>query len=187
MSGKSEESRLCVCGFGEQFFTIEGDRRLCTVCGGGVGLPDAPPAEKQRPAKPAPAPVEAGGKLVLVIDDQSFFRDRIREMLARKGHIALVAENGMEGIKKVADVYVRHEPDRAERIDAVLLDMIMPGELDGMQTLSIIKRIVPELPVLVLTANPPTRELLQKLAQSGARKYLNKSSSNLEALILKNI
>ncbi len=184
MAGKNEDSRPCVCGFGEQFFTIEGDRRICTVCGGDVGAPDGKPKEK---GEDKAVGTKASGRVVLVVDDQAFFRERLRDILVEKGHVALLAENGIDCVGKIADVHVRHAPNLPERIDAVLLDMIMPGELDGMQTLMVVRKIVPDLPVLVMTANPPTRELLQKLAQCGARKYINKSSPNFGALILKNI
>ncbi len=187
MAGKGEDSRPCVCGFGEQFFTIEGDRRICTVCGGDVGAPAGKPKEREKEKDDKAAGGKAAGRVVLVVDDQAFFRERLREILVEKGHVALLAESGIDCVGKVADVHVRHAPDVPERIDAVLLDMIMPGELDGMQTLMVLRKIVPDLPVLVMTANPPTRELLQKLAQNGARKYINKSSPNFGALILKNI
>ena len=55
----------CHCGFGEEYFTLEGNRSLCTVCGGevagrSVGVFDLP----------EPEPAAAVGSRVLVIDDQ---------------------------------------------------------------------------------------------------------------------
>ena len=41
--------------------------------------------------------------------------------------------------------------------------------------------------MLILTASPPTPELLKKLGQLRAKKYLNKSSQNIEELLLRNI
>ena len=75
----------------------------------------------------------------------------------------------------------------AERVGLAILDLNMPGLLDGFQTLGVLKAMDEELPVLVLTASPPTPELLKKLGQLKAKKYLNKSSKNLEELLLRNL
>jgi len=68
-----------------------------------------------------------------------------------------------------------------------VLDLNMPGLIDGFQTLGVLKAIDENLPVLILTASAPTPELLKKLGQLKAKKYLNKSSKNLEELLLRNL
>ena len=70
----------CHCGFGEEYFTIENDQSICTVCGGlvtvqGGVVPDETPKDR--------------GKRVLIVDDQPFFRKRIIEALIGPGHEVL--------------------------------------------------------------------------------------------------
>ena len=77
--------------------------------------------------------------------------------------------------------------DPALRVSLVILDLTMPGLLDGFQTLGVIKAIDDSLPVIILTSSPPTRDLLQKLGRLKAKKYLNKASKDLEGLLLKNL
>jgi CheY-like chemotaxis protein len=163
----------CVCGFGNEFMTIENNRSICTVCGGLVGKSALPGEDLHLPRK-----------TVLIVDDQAFFRERISEGLAEQGHEVLQASSGLEGIKVVSDIHLSHPPGR---LDAVILDLVMPGDLDGFQTLAVIKKLYPELPVIILTATPPQKELFHKLAQRGAKKYLNKAAPNLDELVLKNI
>ena len=83
---------------------------------------------------------------------------------------------------------IRAEGARPEaRVSLVILDLNMPGLLDGFQTLGVLKAMDEDLPVLILTASPPTPDLLRKLGQLKAKKYLNKSSKNLDELLLKNL
>ena len=63
----------------------------------------------------------------------------------------------------------------------------MPGLLDGFQTLGVLKAMDDSLPVIILTSSPPTDDLLKKLGQLRAKKYLNKASKDLEGLLLRNL
>jgi CheY-like chemotaxis protein len=170
----------CHCGFGEEYFTIEGEHSVCTVCGGTVtgrltGVFEESPAE------------EPSMKRVLVVDDQPFFRQRIGDVLARRRHEVLEAGEGLEAVRLLAQAIRAAETRPAERVSLVILDLNMPGLLDGFQTLGVLKAMDEELPVIILTASPPTPELLRKLGQLRAKKYLNKSSKNLDELLLKNL
>ena len=170
----------CSCGFGEEYFTIEGERSVCTVCGGSV-TGRLTGVFEQAPAAEPPV------KRVLIVDDQPFFRLRIGDILAQRRHEVLEAGEGLEAVRVLAQA-IREEGTRpGARVSLVILDLNMPGLLDGFQTLGVLKAMDEDLPVLILTASPPTPELLRKLGQLKARKYLNKSSKNLDELLLKNI
>jgi CheY-like chemotaxis protein len=174
----------CHCGFGEEYFVLEGNRSLCTVCGGevvgrNVGLFDAHGPEAE--------PAAAEGTKVLIIDDQPFFRQRIRDILELARHRIVEAGDGIEAVRALADGLRGQEANPAERVSLAVLDLNMPGLIDGFQTLGVLKAMDEELPVLILTASPPTPELLKKLGQLKAKKYLNKSSKNLEDLLLRNL
>jgi len=170
---------VCSCGFGEEYFTLEGGRYLCSVCGGEV--------TGAQPGVFAEADAAAPGRRVLVVDDQPFFRMRIRDVLESRSHQVVEAGDGIEAVRALAAAAQAAVRRPAERISLAVLDLNMPGLLDGFQTLGVLKAIDEELPVLVLTASPPTPELLKKLGQLRAKKYLNKSSKNLDELLLRNI
>jgi len=170
----------CSCGFGEEYFTIEGERSVCTVCGGSV-TGRLTGVFEQAPATEPPV------KRVLVVDDQPFFRLRIGDILAQRRHEVLEAGEGLEAVRVLAQA-IREEGTRpGARVSLVILDLNMPGLLDGFQTLGVLKAMDEDLPVLILTASPPTPDLLRKLGQLKAKKYLNKSSKNLDELLLRNL
>ena len=173
---------VCHCGFGEEYFTLEGNRSLCTVCGGevagrSVGVFD----------QPEPESAAAAGARVLVIDDQPFFRMRIRDILEQTHHQIVEAGDGIEAVRALAAGQRAAATNPSERVALAVLDLNMPGLIDGFQTLGVLKAMDEGLPVLILTASAPTSELLKKLGQLKAKKYLNKSSKNLEELLLRNL
>jgi len=169
---------VCHCGFGEEYFTFEEGQSICTVCGGRVVTEDGEAGEA-----PAKRPV----KRVLIVDDQPFFRQRIQEALRGRGHEVLEAGEGVEAVAALARSLTEGVKDPSRGIDLVILDLSMPGLLDGFQTLGVLKAMSGSLPVVILTSSPPTKDLLAKLGQLKARKYLNKASKNLEGLLLRNI
>jgi CheY-like chemotaxis protein len=177
---------VCHCGFGEEYFTLEGNRSLCTVCGGevagrSVGVFDLPEPEPERGQE------SAAGTRVLVIDDQPFFRMRIRDILEQTHHQIVEAGDGIEAVRALAAGQRAAATNPSERVVLAVLDLNMPGLIDGFQTLGVLKAMDENLPVLILTASAPTPELLKKLGQLKAKKYLNKSSKNLEELLLRNL
>lgn len=179
---------VCHCGFGEEYFTLEGNRSLCTVCGGevagrSVGVFDSSEPELQ----PEPELELRPGTRVLVIDDQPFFRMRISDILEQTHHQIVEAGDGIEAVQALAAALQAAVTNPAERVTLAILDLNMPGLIDGFQTLGVLKAMDENLPVLILTASAPTPELLKKLGQLKAKKYLNKSSKNLEDLLLRNL
>ena len=66
---------------------------------------------------------------ILVVDDEERMVRFIRLNLEHDGFRVVTAYNGMQAINKV----------RSDLPDLVLLDVMMPGELDGLQVLDAIK------------------------------------------------
>jgi len=179
---------VCHCGFGEEYFTLEGNRSICTVCGGEVagrsmGVFDTGLAVAEPELEPGTAP----GSPILVIDDQPFFRLRIRDILEQTHHRTVEAGDGIEAVRALSAGLRAAATNPSERVALAVLDLNMPGLIDGFQTLGVLKAMDEDLPVLILTASAPTPELLKKLGQLKAKKYLNKSSKNLEELLLRNL
>ena len=81
-------------------------------------------------------------KKVLVADDNRELCENLKDILDSLGHQTFLAFDGQEAIEQFKDVHP----------DVVLLDIEMP-EKDGFAVLKEIKRLAPEMRVLVLTAN----------------------------------
>jgi signal transduction histidine kinase len=101
---------------------------------------------------------------VLVVDDSPADLELLGRRLERSGYAAVIAESGAAAL----DVIGR------ERIDAVLLDIVMPG-LDGMATLARIRESTTpsELPVIMVTGRHDAEDVAAALA-AGANDYVTK-------------
>ncbi len=101
---------------------------------------------------------------ILVVDDEPLVREMAVDMLTAMGHDAMLAQ----GAKEAVQLY------RSERrsIDMVVLDIEMPDE-DGMQTLGRLRRIDPDVKVIIASGHGPEGRAGDMIAQ-GAFAYLQK-------------
>jgi CheY-like chemotaxis protein len=83
---------------------------------------------------------EAHVHTVLLIDDEPFIQDIVGMMLEGLGYEVLLAADGSEGVRLVAT--------HRNKILLIVCDLSMPG-MDGWQTISAIRQIAPELPVIL--------------------------------------
>ncbi|MBC8875915.1 MAG: anion permease [Planctomycetes bacterium] len=88
---------------------------------------------------------ENAGLKVLLVDDEDQFRKALSQQLSVRGFTVLDVSNGEDAIK-----VVRHENP-----EVVVLDQKMP-RMDGVQTLKEIKKIRPEVQVIMLTGHGNT-------------------------------
>ena len=98
----------------------------------------------------------AGKETILIVDDQDMILDVGKQMLDAFGYEVLIANSGT----KAVDVYTTDK----ERIDLVILDMIMPG-VSGGQTYDRLKEINPDVKVLLSSGysiDGQAREILQR-------------------------
>ncbi|MBX9715262.1 MAG: response regulator [Burkholderiaceae bacterium] len=112
-------------------------------------------------------------KSILIIEDQSDIRRLIRWSLETEGYTFREANNGEQGLAAA----------RAEPPALILLDVMMPGALDGLQTCALLKAD-PELagvPVVMLSARAQASDL-EAGDRAGADAYLAKPFSPLELI-----
>ena len=100
---------------------------------------------------------------VLVVDDEPLVREVLTDYLREQGYGVLTAANGVAAL----GVIERQLPA------AVLLDITMPGLLDGLQTLRVIKAVRPDLPVIMVTANADV-DVAKTTLREGAFDYVMK-------------
>lgn len=109
---------------------------------------------------------------VLLVDDEDRFRETTALVLKRRGFEVGAAANGVEAVEEV----------KTGDYDVAILDVKMPG-LDGNQTLRELKRIKPELQIIMLTGHGTPDSARRGLAE-GVHDYLAKPC-NLELLASK--
>ncbi len=102
-------------------------------------LPDQAllPAREEEAIPTAPQP---GRGWVLVVEDEASVRKMDQALLRRLGYEEVTAVDGIEAL----EVFRRHQ----DRIGCVLLDLTMP-RLDGWQTLTALRALRPDLPVIL--------------------------------------
>ncbi len=107
---------------------------------------------------------------VLVVDDEPKLVRLVRAVLLADGFDVETARNGEEALGKVE----RTEPD------LVLLDILLPGELDGYAVCRAVREHSP-VPVIMLTAKAQENDKIRGF-EAGADDYLTKPFSSRELL-----
>jgi len=110
---------------------------------------------------------------VLVVDDQRVSRATVAAILTSAGYGVESAASGPEGIERA----------RSACPDVIVLDVQMPG-MDGFEVVERLKHdpSTAAIPILLLTAQAPTDELLVRGLEAGAYDFLNKGCSRAELL-----
>jgi len=77
---------------------------------------------------------------ILVVDDDPVNRVLLDAVLSPEGYRVTEADSGEKALARLAE----------GGVDLVLLDMMMPG-MNGVQTIQVLRKITPKIPILGLT------------------------------------
>ena len=99
---------------------------------------------------------------ILIIDDESGFREALARRLEKRGAVVSQAADGKAGLSALAK----------EPVDIVLLDVKMPV-MDGLSALESIRREHPNTEVILITGNVNTQDGVNGI-KAGAFDYLTK-------------
>jgi PAS domain S-box-containing protein len=121
-----------------------------------------PRAEK--PASPRLDRPEAGGRHVLVVDDEDGVLDVTAQGLQAEGYQVSTCNNPSQAVELYRD-------DRQE-IDLVIVDMVMP-DMSGVELLEKIREIDPDVPV-VLSSGFALDEMVERFMPHGFVAFLTK-------------
>ncbi len=108
--------------------------------------------------------IRHGSGVILLVDDEATVRELARLMLEECGYDVISAENGKQGF----DIF-RQQHDR---IDAVLLDMIMP-KMSGYDVYKKMKEIDPEIKVLLASGFKRDKRVEEAMSL-GANAFIQK-------------
>jgi DNA-binding response OmpR family regulator len=112
-------------------------------------------------------------KKILIVEDKLEVRELVSVTLRIGEYEILQAENGSMGV----DLARRHKPD------LILMDVMMPGDIDGLEATRLIKedRETSAAKVVILTAKGQEMDR-QEGARAGADGYFTKPFSPLELI-----
>ena len=110
-------------------------------------------------------------KKILIADDEQNIVISLEFLMKREGFAVCIANDGQEALDKV----------RSESPDLVLLDVMMPGSLNGLDVCRMLKSRPHPPRVLLLTARGRSEDLDAGL-QAGAEAYLVKPFSPLQLI-----
>ena len=105
------------------------------------------------------------GKKILVVDDEEDARTYLSTVLEDAGAVVITAADGDEALAKA----------RAEKPDAITLDISMPGK-DGVEVFGELRNDpeIGQTPVCVVTGHPEFRKVIYERAVPPPEGYLNK-------------
>jgi len=109
---------------------------------------------------------------VLLVDDHTIVRKGIRQLLEDTSDIKVAGE-----AKNAEEMFMLIKNDA---FDMVILDISLPGR-SGIDALKQLKKVNPNLPVLILSMHPENQYAL-RVMKSGAAGYLTKESAPEEMI-----
>ena len=104
-----------------------------------------------------------GKPQVMVVDDDLSMCNFLRSFLTERGYQAITLGSAEEALKRY----------HAERPAAVILDVVMPGPMDGLEALAAFRKIDREVPVIVLSGQGRTTTVVQAM-KLGATDFVSK-------------
>ena len=110
----------------------------------------------------------------MVVDDDHAICEFLRMFLDGLGYHGVTVNNAEQAVQQY----------NAQRPDAVIIDVIMPGSMDGLGALAAFKKIDREVPVIVISGQGRTATVVQAM-KLGAFDFISKpfDEADLEALL----
>jgi len=99
---------------------------------------------------------------ILVAEDDVNIANLIKELITRKGNIALIAQDGEQAFKVFSNI----------KVDLIITDLKMPN-IDGMTFIKMVREAKSKVPIIIITGygSQQNRELAE---QYGVFKILSK-------------
>ena len=111
----------------------------------------------------------SGKASVMVVDDDPAMRGFLESFLADRGYQAIPLDNAADAVQLF----------QTKRPAAVILDMVMPGEMDGLAALAAFKKIDREVPIIVVSGQGRTATVVQAM-KLGASDFVSKPFEDVD-------
>ena len=104
---------------------------------------------------------------LLIVDDHAIVREGLKRVINEQSNLTVKheAQTGESALEKI----------KSNHYDMIVLDISLPGK-SGYQVLKEVKKIKPELPVLILSMHN-NDHYINKMFQAGAAGYLTKDDA----------
>ena len=109
----------------------------------------------------------------MVVDDDLAMCEFLRSFLHAQGYSALTVTNGKEAVRRF----------RMDRPAVVLLDLVMPGDMDGLAALAAFQRIDKDVPVIAISGQRRASTIVQAM-RLGASDFLCKPFEEVDLRVL---
>ncbi len=126
---------------------------------------------ERHPVEPEPAEGVGGTESVLVIDDAAQQRELAVEFLSAEGYSVSAVCCGTEALEFL----------KKNRVDIVVMDMIMDRKQDGLDTFTKIRDIRPDQKAIIISGSSQTKRVRQ-MQRLGAGEYIRKPFTKLQLL-----
>ena len=100
---------------------------------------------------------------ILVVDDDPVIRKLLEQRLIKENYQVLLAEDG----------YVGNDTLTKNHVDVVLTDLMMPGDIGGIEVLEYAKGLERNIEVILITAHSSVESAVEAM-KKGAADYLEK-------------
>lgn len=127
-----------------------------------IYLPAADTADMGKQPTVSTTPAQA--LRVLVMDDEEMVRDILASMLHSLGHQVMTAADGREAVD-----LLQESQRQGKSIDLAIVDLTIPGGMGGLETLEQLRRVDPNLPVVVASgySNDPVMASFRSFGFNG--------------------
>src|SRR6187549_2180555 len=115
----------------------------------------------------------SGRPQVMIVDDDLAMCSFLRTFLASRGYEAVALTNADDAIRRF----------QSERPMAVLLDVVLPGMMDGLTALAAFKRLDRDVPIIVISGQGRTSTVVQSM-KLGATDFVSKPFDEAELEVL---
>jgi DNA-binding response OmpR family regulator len=112
-------------------------------------------------------------KKILIVDDRAEVRELVKVTLRAETYQIFQAKNGQKAI----------DVARKEKPDLIIMDIMMPGEIDGIEATRILKKdSKTKRSVIIMLTSKGQKEDIKKGYEAGAEDYFIKPFSPLDLI-----
>lgn len=103
-------------------------------------------------------------KRILIIDDEVGFHSLFTNLLTSEGYETVSAYSGEEAIERL----------HTQHFDLIILDLVLPNGMSGIETLEKIRKMNSETCVIITSAHATLEQAVEAVTEKGAQAYLKK-------------